>query len=269
MIIIGEKLNGAIPSMSKIIEARDEEGVRDLVRRQVAAGANYLDICAGRAPEHEEEELRWLIDIVQSETDTPLCVDSPDPNLLKKIVPTVKGKGIINSVSGEGQKCEILSPVVQETGWAVVALTGANSGIPNEAEKKVEIAFSLIEKAATYGITPDRIYIDPLVLSVSAVNDAMLNFAQAIRTIKAQYPTVKFTSGLSNISFGMPYRKIINQIFMIMSMEAGMDSAIMDPTNRDLYASILATEVLLNKDPYCRKYNRAYRAGKIGPVKAN
>ena len=269
MIIIGEKLNGAIPSMSKIIETRDEEAVRDLVRRQVAAGADYLDICAGRAPEQEEEELLWLIQVVQSETDVPLCVDSPNPNLLKKVIPSVKGKGIINSVSGEGEKCDILYPLVQETGWDVVALTCDNSGIPNEAEKKVEIAFSLIEKAASYGITPDRIYIDPLVLSVSAVNDAMLNFVQAIKTIKAKYPTVKITSGLSNISFGMPYRKIINQIFLTLSLEAGMDSAIMDPTNRDLYASILATEVLMNRDPYCRKYNKAYRTGRIGPPKAN
>lgn len=268
MIIIGEKLNGAIPSMSKIIEGRDEAAVRDLVRRQVTAGADYLDICAGRAPEQEEEELAWLIQIVQDETDIPLCVDSPNPHLLRKIVPTVRGKGIVNSVSGEGEKCDILYPLVQESGWDVVALTCDNDGIPNEAERKVEIACSLIEKAAPYGITPDRIYIDPLVLSVSAVNDAMLHFVQAIKTIKAQYPTVKFTSGLSNISYGLPYRKIINQIFLTLSLEAGMDSAIMDPTNRELYASILATEVLMNRDPYCRKYTKAYRSGKIGPPKA-
>ena len=268
MIIIGEKINGAIPSVSAAIENRDEEAIRNLVRKQVAAGANYLDVCAGRAPENEEEELRWLIRIVQSETDVPLCVDSPNPALLKKIVPEVKGRGIINSVSGEGEKCEILYPLVKESGWDVVALTCDNNGIPNEAERKVEIAFDLIEKAASYGITPDRIYIDPLVLSVSAVNDAMLNFVQAIHTIREKYPTVKFTSGLSNISYGMPYRKIINQIFLVLSQSAGMDSAIMDPTNRDLYASVLATEVLMNRDPYCRKYNKAYRSGKIGPVKA-
>ncbi len=267
MIIIGEKINGAIPSVSQAIENRDEAFIRDLARRQAEAGANYLDVCAGRAPEHEEEELLWLIGVVQSETDTPLCVDSPNPRLLEKVVPQVRGKGLVNSVSGEGEKCEILYPMVRDLGWDVVALTCDNDGIPNETDKKVAIAFDLIERAAGYGIGPERIYIDPLVLSLSAVHDAMLNFTAAIRTIKGRYPTVKITSGLSNISFGMPYRKIINQVFLILSQEAGMDSAIMDPTNRDLYASILATDVMMDQDPYCRKYNRAYRSGRIGPVK--
>ena len=133
--------------------------------------------------------------------------------------------------------------------------------------KKTEIAFRLIEKCAEYDIPPERIFIDPLVLALSAINDSMVNFMQAIVQIKEKYPTVKFTSGLSNISFGMPYRKIVNQIFLALAMSVGMDSAIVDPTNRDVAATILATEALLDKDKYCRRYNKAYRAGKIGPNK--
>lgn len=267
MIIIGEKINGAISSVSDAIERRDEAFIRKLARRQADAGADYLDICAGRAPELEKAEITWLIGIVQSETDTPLCIDSPNPLLLAELVPQVKGRGIINSISGEGNKCDVLLPIVRDSGWDVIALTCDNDGIPFATEKKVEIAFRLIEKAGEYGVLPDRLFIDPLVLALSAVNDSMLNFMHAIEQIKARYPTVKFTSGLSNISYSMPYRKIINQIFLALAMSVGMDSAIVDPTNRDIIATILGTDVLMNRDKFCRNYNKAYRTGKIGPVK--
>lgn len=267
MIIIGEKINGAIPSVSDAISRRDEEYIRSLVRMQVSAGANYLDVCAGRAPEDEKEEITWLINIVQSETEVPLCVDSPNPYLLKEVLPLVKKKGIVNSISGEKDKCEVLLPVIKENGWDVIALTCDNTGIPAEWEKKTDVAFQLIEKCSEYDIAPERIYIDPLVLALSAVNDSMINFMLAIENIKAKYPTVNFTSGLSNISYGMPYRKVVNQLFLALSMSAGMNSAIVDPTNRDMLATILAAEALLNRDRCCRNYNKAFRAGKIGPIK--
>lgn len=264
MIIIGEKINGAIPSVSKAIEARDEDAIRDLVRKQVDAGASYIDVCAGRAPENEKDEMLWLIGVIESETDTPLCVDSPNPKLLELLIPRIKTKGIANSISGEGDKCDVLLPVVKEYGWDVIALTCDDTGIPAKADKKTEIAFRLIQKCAEYGIPPDRIHVDPLVLALSAVNDSMVNFMQAITDIKAKYPTVRFTSGLSNISYGMPYRKIVNQLFLALAMSVGMDSAIVDPTNRDIIATILAAEALLNQDKFCRRYNKAYRAGKFG-----
>ena len=267
MIIIGEKINGAIPSTAKAIACRDEEYIRNLAIRQTEAGANFLDVCAGGAPEKEMEELTWLMNIVQDTVDTPLCIDSPNPQILKEVMPLAKKNGIINSVSGEGDKCEVIFPLLKDNNWEVVALTCDNKGIPADAKRKTEIAFELIEKAAAYGIGPERIYIDPLVLALSAVNDSMLNFMEAIRNIKAKYPTVKITSGLSNISYGMPYRKIVNQNFLALALSAGMDSAIVDPTNRDTYATILAAEALLNQDRFCRKYNKAFRAGRIGPVK--
>lgn len=267
MIIIGEKINGAIPSVSKAIETRDEEAVRRLVRKQVDAGAAYIDVCAGRAPENEEEEMLWLIGVIESETDTPLCLDSPNPRLLRKLIPGIRNKGIANSISGEGDKCDVLLPVIKQYGWDVIALTCDDRGIPAKAEKKAEIAFRLIEKCAEYGIPPGRIYIDPIVLALSAVNDSMVNFMRAITDIKSKYPAVRFTSGLSNISYGMPCRSIVNQLFLALAMSVGMDSAILDPTNRDILATILATEALLNKDKFCRRYNKAYRDGKIGPEK--
>ncbi|MCR4436066.1 MAG: methyltetrahydrofolate cobalamin methyltransferase [Clostridiales bacterium] len=267
MIIIGEKINGSIPSVGQAIERRDADFIRDLAKRQVDSGADYLDVCAGTSTDKEFEALCWLVDTVQEAVDIPLCVDSPNAHILKEVIPRIKRSGIINSVSGEDDKCEVIFPLMKGNDWQVIALTCDDKGIPAEAERKIEIAARLIEKAAEYGIGPERIYIDPLVLALSAVNDSMLSFMEAIREIKHRYPGVKTTSGLSNISFGMPYRKAINLNFLTLALSAGMDSAIIDPTNRDTYATILAAEALLNKDRFLRKYSKAYRLGRIGPEK--
>ncbi|MGM9567664.1 MAG: methyltetrahydrofolate cobalamin methyltransferase [Clostridia bacterium] len=267
MIIIGEKINGAIPAVGKAIEKRDEEFIRDLVRHQAEAGVDYLDVCAGTGTEQELAALSWLIEIVQDETNIPLCVDSPDALIIKEVLPKVKRCGLINSVSGEGNKCDIIYPLIQNTEWKVIALTCDNDGIPETAEKKTAIAEKLIQKAADHQIAPEQIFIDPLVLSLSAVNNCMISFMETVQNIKKIYPTVHTVSGLSNISYGMPYRKIVNMNFLALALSAGMDAAIMDPENRDMVATVYAVEALLNQDKYCRKYNRAFRQGIFGPAK--
>ena len=267
MIIIGEKINGTIPSVKAAIEAKDEEFIRNLALKQTEAGANYLDVCASTAPELEVETLLWLMNLVQDTVDTPLCIDSPKADVIKEMLKYAKRPGLINSVSGEGDKCEIIFPLIQGTEWQVIALTCDNNGIPADVEKRVEITRSIVEKAAAYGITPERIHLDPLVLALSADNKSLLNFTETLRRVKELYPTLKVTSGLSNISFGMPLRKVVNQGFLTIALYAGMDSAILDPVNRDMMATLLAGEALLGRDRLCRNFSNAYRKNKIGPLK--
>lgn len=267
MIIIGEKINGAIPRVAGAIEKRDADYIRELAVRQVEAGADYLDVCAGTSPDKELDALCWLIDIVQQTVEIPLCIDSPNARIIEAVLPLTNKCGIINSVSDEGNKCEVIFPLMQGNGWQVIALTCDDKGISAEPERKIEIARRLVEKGASYGIGTERMFIDPLVLALSAVHDSLVSFIEAVRGIKRQYPNLKITSGLSNISYGMPYRKIINLNFLTLALAAGMDSAIIDPTDRDTTATILAAEALLGKDKCGRKYNAAYRKGRIGPVK--
>jgi 5-methyltetrahydrofolate--homocysteine methyltransferase len=264
MIIIGEKINGAIPAVAEAIKAKNREFIRELALRQAEAGAHYLDVCAGTEPGLERDTLAWLLDIVQSSVETPVCIDSPNPEALLQVLPRIRAPGIINSVSEEGDKCDRVYPFLSENpGWSVIALTCDNAGIPPDAETKAEIALRLIDRAAAHNIGPERLYIDPLVLSVSAVGDAMAQFIRAITLVKSRCPEAHFTSGLSNISYGMPARKYLNRSFLAFAIEAGMDSAIMDPTSKELYAALLAAEVLLGRDRHCRNYNRAYRAGRL------
>lgn len=269
MIIIGEKINGTIPSVKKAIEEKDEAFIRNLAIKQAEAGADYVDVCASTAPEYEVETLKWLMDIVQDATDIPLCIDSPNPRVIEEVFQYAKRPGLINSVSLEGDKCEVVFPLIQGTTWEVVALTCDNSGIPKDVQTRVDICKAIVEKAQSYGIAPYRIHVDPLVISLSADNESLLKFAESTRQIKELYPTIKVTSGLSNISFGMPLRKVVNQNFLTLAMFAGMNSAIIDPLNRDMIATLLATEALLGRDRHCRNFANAYRKNKIGPLKEN
>jgi len=219
------------------------------------------------APEIEIETLKWLMDIVQSVTDTPLCIDSPNPRAIEAVFPYAQKPGLINSVSAEGDKCSVIYPLIAGTQWQVIALTCDNKGIPKDVQTRLNIAVELVEKAKEYGITPERIHLDPLVIALSTDNFSLLNFLETMKRIKEVYPTLKITSGLSNISFGMPLRKVVNQCFLTIAAFEGMDSAIMDPCNRDMIAALLATEALRGQDRNCRNFANAYRKGRIGAKK--
>jgi 5-methyltetrahydrofolate--homocysteine methyltransferase len=265
MIIIGEKLNGSIPSVAKAIAERDEARIRSLAKMQTETGANYLDVCASVQEAQEVEALKWMLDVVQDASDVPICLDSPSPSTLVKALPFCKKAGIVNSVSGEGSKIDTIFPVIADTEWGCIALLCDDKGIPDSVERRMEVFADIMTKAKEYGIGPSRLYIDPLVVTLSTNETALTVFAECCRTIKAQYPAIHLTSGLSNISFGLPARKLINQAFMVLAMNAGMDSAIVDPTNRDMLGLIFATDTLLENDEFCLEFIGAYREGIIGP----
>lgn len=264
MIIIGEKINGSIPSTVKAITERNEAYIRELALKQTEFGADYLDVCAGTTPESERDTLKWLIRLIQDTVDTPLCIDSADYSIILDMLPFVNKPGLINSVSEERGKCSLLLPEIASTEWKVIALTCDDHGISMDPLVKFNIAVTMLEKAKTLGITEDRMFIDPLVTTLATSGEALLSFTETMRLIKERYPDVHITSGLSNISFGMPFRKAINQQFLCLSMASGMDSAILDPTSVDMRNTLYSTEALLGKDRMCRKYIQAYRKGIIG-----
>jgi 5-methyltetrahydrofolate--homocysteine methyltransferase len=175
--------------------------------------------------------------------------------------------GMINSISGEPGKCDRILPVIAGTEWNVVALTCDQDGIPTTAEKKYEIAVNIISAVKSHDIALDRLFIDPLVTTLATTGTALTSFNDAVRMIRAEYPEAHITSGLSNISYGMPFRKAINMQFLSLAMAAGMDSAIMDPTSDDMRATMYATAALIQQDENCRGYLKAYRKGLIGPKK--
>ena len=269
MIIIGEKINGAIPSVKQAIAEKNEALIIERTVAQANAGANFLDCAPSTATEIEYETMVWLIGLMQGATEVPLCIDSPNAALLARIIEEghLKKPGMVNSVNEEGDKCETIFPLIARTPWEVVGLTCDREGIPADPRKKVDIAKRIIDKAAHHSVALSQLHIDPCVMALATMPTAMDDFIYCIENIHAYAPEVKVTGAISNISFEMPARKYVNMNCMAYAMAAGLDSAIMDPTSQDMMGTVYACEALRMKDKGGRKYNRAYRKGLFGSKK--
>lgn len=267
MIIIGEKINGSIPSVARAIAAKDSDFIRNLARIQTQAGATFIDVCASVDDDIELETMKWLIDLVQEVTDTPIAVDSPNEMTCLESMKFCNKPGLFNSVSLEGKKIDNVFPVIADTKWEIAALLNDDTGIPQTAEKRLEVFDRLMDKAKEYNIDPSRFHIDPLIEMLCTSEDGIAMVETVISEIKRKYPTIHVTGAVSNISFNLPARKIVNQAFTVLAMKAGLDSAILDPTDQNLMGMIYATECMLGMDDYCMEYIGAYREGIFGQKK--
>ena len=268
MIIIGEKINGSIPAVAKAIAERDAAFIKARAIAQEEAGATFIDCCASVPEEVEVETLKWMIECIQEATDLPIAVDSPSADVLCEAYKFCNKPGLINSVSGEGDKIDKIFPILAENkGWQVIALLSDDTGIPKNAADRLKVFDKIMAKAKEYGIKPNRIHIDPLVEMLCTSENGIETNIEVISTIREQYPTIHITAAVSNISFNLPVRKMLNLGFTVLAMNVGLDCAILDPTNRDMMGLIFATEALLGLDDYCMEYISAYRDGLFGPKK--
>lgn len=266
MDIIGEKINTTRKVVQQAVQERNLDFIQDLARKQADAGATYLDVNSGMAlqPEEEADDFEWLVPAIQEVVALPLVLDSTRPLPLKTALKLHKGEAIINSVNGDLRSMETIFPLVKEYGCSVIALTSSKeSGIPATSTERLKIAEDIAGRSQEYGITLDKLYFDPLVLPLSTDGKNGLIFIDTLRRIKHDFPGAKTVSGLSNISFGLPVRKIVNLAFLVLTIEAGMDAAILDPTSKGTMAMIRATEALMDNDAFCAKYLAAYRAGRL------
>ena len=184
MIIIGEKINGAIPSVKQAIAEKNEALILERTLAQAKAGADFLDCAPSTATEIEYDTMVWLIGLMQGCTDVPLCIDSPNARLLARIIEEVhlKKPGMVNSVNEEGDKCETIFPLIAGTPWEVVGLTCDRDGIPADPAKKVEIAKRIIDKADKYGVALDKLHIDPCVMALATTPSAV--YVDSLVTVK-------------------------------------------------------------------------------------
>jgi len=200
---------------------------------------------------------------VQEVVDKPLCVDTGNAEALVAALKLCQNLPIISSISAEQGRCQSFLPIINGSGCKVVALCVDNAGIPANAEGRVAVAGRLIDTLVSAGVKPQDIYVDVLAQAVSAEAKAVITVLDTIRRIKAAYPDVRTVLGTSNVSFGLPNRRLLNQNFAVMCLEAGLDAAIADPLDRKLMANIVSADVLLGKDKYGMNYSRAFRAGKL------
>jgi len=263
MIIVGEKINTSRRSIAEAVEKRDASYITKVAREQAEAGAHYIDVNAGTFLEQETEYLCWLVETVQSELDLPLCLDSPNPHALSEAIKLHKGEPMINSISLETERFRSLLPVITSQPCHIVALCMAETSMPTTVEERVQVGSELIHRLTDAGISPERIYVDPLVQPVSVDTRMGLATLGAINTIMNDFPGVNTICGLSNISFGLPGRRLINRSFLALCLAYGLSAIILDPTDKQLMATLLAVDILLNHDEYCERFITAYQDDRI------
>ena len=263
MIIIGELLNASRKTIGKAIEDQDAATIQQVARDQVAAGADYIDVNAGIFVGREPEYLQWLVATVQEVTDKPCALDSPDPKAIAAGLAVHQGTPMINSISLERERYEKLLPLVAGTDHKVIALCMSDEGMPKTVEERLKIADQLVNGLIRNNVKVENILVDPLVQPVSVNNSFGTEFLDAVEQIVKRFPGIHTACGLSNISYGLPARKFLNQTFMVMAIGKGLDGAIVNPLDQRMMATIVAAEALAGRDNFCVKYLKAYRAGQF------
>jgi 5-methyltetrahydrofolate--homocysteine methyltransferase len=259
--IVGERLNSTRRAVAAALAARDAEFVRGEAMQQAQAGAHFLDVNAAASISREIEDLRWMIEVVQGAVDTPLCIDSPDPKAIAAGIEAARGDVMINSITAEPQRAEQILPIARERGARVIALTMGEAAMPQTAQQRRDLAAAIVDLAAKYDVPAERVYVDALVRPVSTEAGQGRQFLEALRLIRDTVAGAHLICGLSNVSFGLPNRQLLNRTFLAMAMAMGLDGAIVDPLDRRLMATIRAGCALLEMDEYCLGYLTAHREG--------
>lgn len=264
MIIIGEKINSTLKAIRPAMESRDKIAIQELALLQKKAGADYIDVNAGMFYNQEAEIMDWLINTIQEVSDTPFAIDSPSAQgVLSGLKANRNKRPLINSITGEKERFNAILPLVVEYKARVVALCMNDQGMPETVHERVKIAETLINNLVRAGVALDDIFIDPLVRPIGTGSHYGILAIETIRIVKKEYPEVHIACGLSNVSFGIPARKIMNQAFLVAAMAAGMDGAILDPLDKKLMAYLYAADALLGRDDYCLTYLEKFREGSL------
>ena len=261
MKIIGEKINGTRKRVAQAIAERDVAFIQDLAKRQADAGAAWLDVNAGTHPSREADDLIWLIENIQAVTETPLCLDSANPAALGVAIKAVNKTPMINSISGEPNRLEGILPIAAANDCPVIALAMDDKGIPKTMEDRMGVIRRVVAETRRQGLPDGNLYFDPVAMTISTDIQSANIAIGTMRAVRAEIPEAHLTCGLSNISFGLPARSYINRVFVTLAMQAGLDSAILDPLDQEMKAAIITTELVLGRDRHCLSYTRAFRAG--------
>ncbi len=263
MIIVGELINASRKAVGQAIEAGDADAIKQLAIDQREAGADFIDVNAGVFVEKETEYLKWLVKLVQEATDAPCCIDSPNPAAIETALAVHKGTPVINSISLEKDRYEKLIPILKDSDLKVVALCMSDDGMPETADARVDIAERLVGKLLENGVKVENIHVDPLVQPLGTNDRYAVEFLEAVERIMDKFPGVHTLCGLSNVSFGLPERKLINQIFMAMAIARGLDGAIINPLDKRMMANIIVANALAGNDNFCADLLAAFRAKKF------
>jgi 5-methyltetrahydrofolate--homocysteine methyltransferase len=264
MLVVGELINASRKAMGPAIEAKKADVIEKTALDQLNAGADFIDVNAGIFVGKEADYLRWLITTIQdAHPDTCCCIDSPDPGAIEAGLAVHRGNAMINSISLEKARHDSVMDLVSGTDLKVVALCMSDEGMPETASERLAIAEKLINGLVKRHVPIGHIYVDPLVQPIATNNKFGAAFLDAVEAIMTTFPGVHTICGLSNISYGLPGRQLMNQTFAIMAIARGLDGIIVNPLDRRMMANLIAADTLAGRDEFCAQFLQAYRGGKL------
>ncbi|MED5462288.1 MAG: methyltetrahydrofolate cobalamin methyltransferase [Pseudomonadota bacterium] len=258
-VVIGERIN---PTGRKLLAEEMKNGdysrVQSDALEQVTAGAQVLDVNAGIPLADEPAILAECIKLIQSITDVPLCIDSSIVAALEAGLEAYEGKPLLNSVTGEEERLEVVLPLVRKYQCAVVAISNDDTGISEDPDVRFDVARKIVERAADHGIPASDVVVDPLVMPIGAINSAGRQVMHIVKRLREELK-VNTTCGASNLSFGLPNRHGLNSSFISMAIASGMTSAITNPMHADLMQAVRGANVVMGHDPECMQWIQQYR----------
>ena len=263
MIIVGELINTSRKDIELAVENMDTQLIQNIAQKQVEAGATYVDVNAGTQLAKEPETLEWLVKTVQSAVNVPLCIDSPNAVALDVALRAHSGKAMINSITAEEDRYRTVLPLIKKYGCSVVALCMDDSGMPASVADRIRIAGQLVKNLTAEGVPAGDIYLDPLVFPIGTGSGNCLMVLETIQEVNRCFAGVHTICGLSNVSYGLPLRKLLNRVFLVLCMGAGMDSVILNPMDKRIMSLVHAAKALMDQDEYCISYITAFREGKL------
>lgn len=260
MIFIGERINAGFKEIKQAILDKNGDVIKATARKQADAGATYIDVNLGTAS-NKPEDLCWMIEMVQEEVDLPISIDNNRSVMVKEAVQVCKKPPLINSTTAENQKMEELFPIAAEHNASIIALVMDEAGSPPNAEKRVENAMMVFAKAMEYGLSPEQLFLDPIIMPLKFMQEQAKEILAAANQFQLlNDPPCHIVAGLSNISNKTKHRKLINRVFCAMLVANGLDAVILDVTDEELVDTILTAELVMNKSIYADSYIEAFRA---------
>ena len=263
MIVIGEKINATLSPVKTMILNRDADNLIDLARRQAKAGADFIDVNVGTgvgSREDEMDSMKWALECIHSAVETPVCIDSADPQVIETGLNLLNGKStMINSVNAEARSLEAVMPLAAQSRSLLIALAMDEHGISTRESDRIECCEKIYNACQDYGVLPENVFVDPLVMPVGTDIRSAAVTLNILASVKNSFSGIRTVTGLSNVSYGLPSRRRLNMAFLYMCIAAGLDAAIVDPLDGELMDAVKTGEVLAGRDRHCRKYLRAFR----------
>ncbi len=261
MYAIGERINGMFKSVRTAIQERNPQPIQELATRQLAAGANCLDVNVGPASDDPVAAMEWLVKTIREVTDAPLAIDATKPEVMARGLELAGPGSVINSTKGQQEQLDVFLPMAVKYDASVIALTIDENGIPRDANGRGEIALRTVASALEHGLDMERLMIDAVILPVNVTQPTAGQVMETIRTVKLlSDPAPKTVLGLSNVSQGTQQRPLLNRTYLVMALASGLDAAIVDVFDTELMEAMIAAELLLDHAVYCDDFLKAYRS---------